>query len=171
MIHFNPFLPDSTSNHHEEFVLIEKFINICIAILPVGNWNVLQLYYKMSHKRSSPFLFDRSSHSQVYFNIVALKNSLIFSKKHLYRSLFLLKLQAFRPIHKSLTQASFCEYCKNFKSSFFYRTPFVAASGLIIYQYLFTCFTHFACLYVLVNFSHLDKMIRFLLRVYLFMIR
>ena len=30
-----------------------------------------------------------------------------------------------------------CEYCANFKNSFFYRTPLVAASALITYQHEF----------------------------------
>ena len=53
----------------------------------------------------------RSSRSQIFFKIVALK-------KHLCWSLFLIKLEVFS-----------CEYGEMFKNSFFYRTPLVAASG------------------------------------------
>ena len=44
-------------------------------------------------KRSSETL--RSSHSQMFFKIVILKNFSIFAKKHLCSCLFLIKLQAY----------------------------------------------------------------------------
>ena len=72
----------------------------------------------------------RSSHSQMFFKIGALKNLAIFTGKHLCWSLFLIKYLAWRPstqTWKTPTQVFSCEYCEIFESTFFYRTPLVAA--------------------------------------------
>ena len=55
---------------------------------------------------------------------VFLKTFSNFTGKHLYWSLFLIKVQALR-----LTQMLSCEICEIFKNTIFYRTPPVAASG------------------------------------------
>ena len=55
---------------------------------------------------------------------VFLKTFSNFTGKHLYWSLFLIKVQALR-----LTQTLSCEICEIFKNTIFYRTPPVAASG------------------------------------------
>ena len=62
-----------------------------------------------------------SSRSQLFFKIGVLKNFAIFTGKHMCWSIFL--------IIETPTQVFSRQYCKNFKSSFFYRTHLVAASG------------------------------------------
>ena len=46
----------------------------------------------------------RSSRSQMFFKIDVLKNFVIFTGKHLCRSLFLIKLQTWRPVIKKRLQ-------------------------------------------------------------------
>ena len=69
----------------------------------------------------------RSSHSQMFFKIGVLKNFVIFTGKHLYWSLFLIKLQ------ETPTQVFFCEYCKILMNTFLCRTPRVVAFGCNIF--------------------------------------
>ena len=60
----------------------------------------------------------------MFFEIGVLKKFAIFKGKHLCWSLFLIK-QAYNVIKKKTPpQMLSCEYSKNFKSSFFYRTAF-----------------------------------------------
>ena len=56
---------------------------------------------------------QRSSLWQMFFKIGVLKYFVIFTRKHLCWSLFLIKLQAWRP-----TQVFSCEYCEICKNSF-----------------------------------------------------
>ena len=61
---------------------------------------------------------------------VLLKNFMIFTGKHLRPSLFLIRLEVWRPAtfyKENPTQVFSCEYSKLFKSNFFKRTPSVAA--------------------------------------------
>ena len=55
-----------------------------------------------------------------------------------------------------LSQAFFCEYCRVFKHSFFYRTPLVATFGIEIYclleQLVFDCYP---CFHSCTFFCHL----------------
>ena len=63
---------------------------------------------------------SESSHSQMFFKIVSLKNLAIVTGKHLCWGLFLIKLQAFRPetlFKKDSNTGVSCQYCKIFKSS------------------------------------------------------
>ena len=76
----------------------------------------------------------RSSLLQVFFKIGVLKNFTTFKEKHLCWSLFLIKLQAWRPTlyqKEILTQVFSYKYCKIVKNSFLYRTPLMAASGFL----------------------------------------
>ena len=55
----------------------------------------------------------------------------MFTRKHLYWSLFLIKLQAFRPatlLKWTPTQTFSCEYCEKFKSTYFEKHLCTAAS-------------------------------------------
>ena len=55
------------------------------------------------------------------------------SGKHLFWSFFLIKLQAWRAatlLKGDSDTSNFCEHCENFKNSFFYRTPPLAASEI-----------------------------------------
>ena len=71
----------------------------------------------------------KSSRSQVFFKIGVLKNFANFTGKHLCWSLLLIELQAWRS-KETPTQVFSCKICDIFKSTFFYRTPSVAASIL-----------------------------------------
>ena len=53
-----------------------------------------------------------------------LRNFAKFTGKHLFQSLFWIKLQA-----SGLTQAFSCEFCKICRNTFFYKIPTVATSG------------------------------------------
>ena len=87
----------------------------------------------------------RSSRLERFFKIGFLKNFAILTGKHLCWSLFLIKLQAFRPSGLQLywkntsTQIFSCENCETFKNSFFYRTPHVADPWFNIWAYLGPC--------------------------------
>ena len=61
-----------------------------------------------------PANINRSSHRRCSIKKVLLKIFAIFTKKHLCWSLFLIKLQAWRPatLFKTPTQVVFCEYCE-----------------------------------------------------------
>ena len=77
-------------------------------------------------------LIFRSSHSQVFFRRVVLKNFASFKEKHLCWSLFLIQLQTLRPATLSKRDFNTGVFLWNWRSffmnSFFYRTPPVAAS-------------------------------------------
>ena len=65
---------------------------------------------------------DRSSCSQMLFKIVVLKNFAIFKGKHIWWSLFLIKLQIFRPetlLKRDFDRGVFLWILRNFKKSFF----------------------------------------------------
>ena len=72
---------------------------------------------------------------ETFYKNAVLKNFAIFTGKHLCWSFFFNKvagLQGNNFIKKETpTQAFSCEYCKNFKKSFFYGTRLVAASTQI----------------------------------------
>ena len=65
---------------------------------------------------------NRSSLQEVFCKKGALKNFAKLTGKHLCQSLFFKK--------ETLTQVFSCESCENFKGTFFYRTPPVAASEI-----------------------------------------
>ena len=76
----------------------------------------------------------RSSCLQVVFKIDVLKNFTIFTEKQLCQSLFLIKLQAWRPTNLSKRDSYtgvFLWILQNFKNSIFNRTPLMAATGFI----------------------------------------
>ena len=71
----------------------------------------------------------RSSRSQMFFKIGALKNFANFTEKHLCWSLFLIKLQAWRTLIKETPTQMFSLWnLRNFYQHLFYRSPSVAAS-------------------------------------------
>ena len=73
----------------------------------------------------------RSSRSQMLLKIGVLKKFTTFTGKHLCWILFLIKLLALMPatLFKRVSQTGFFLYvhCENFKHTFFYTTPLVAA--------------------------------------------
>ena len=56
-----------------------------------------KLYHRGLTRSSIQLWFTRSNHSQIFFKIDVLKNFTIFTWKHLYWSLFFIKLQVLRP--------------------------------------------------------------------------
>ena len=67
----------------------------------------------------------------MFLKIGVLKNFVIFTGKHLWWSLFLIKLQAWRPLLKETpTQVFSCENSEIFQNSFLYRASLVAASDV-----------------------------------------
>ena len=76
---------------------------------------------------------SRSSRWQIFIKVGVLKNVAIFTGKHLCWNLFLIKMQAWRSLlvkKKTPTQVFPFEYCKIFKTTFFYRIPTMAAFGI-----------------------------------------
>ena len=74
---------------------------------------------------------NRSSISQMFFKIGALKNFANFIGKHQCKSIFLINLQSLNTcnvVKETPTQVFSCEICEVFKNTCFYRTPPVAAS-------------------------------------------
>ena len=58
----------------------------------------------------------------MFFKIGVHKVFVIFTGKHLYWRLFLIKLQAFKSVtllKRDFNTAASCQYCKIFKNSFF----------------------------------------------------
>ena len=71
----------------------------------------------------------RSSRSQIFFKIGVLKDFGDFTGKNLCWSLFLIKLQAWRPstlLRRDCNTGIFLWISKIFRNTFFYRTPPVA---------------------------------------------
>ena len=67
----------------------------------------------------------------MFFRIGILKNFAMFTGKHFRWSLFLIKLQAFRPstlLKRDSNIGISCEICDTFKKTFFYRIHPVAGS-------------------------------------------
>ena len=80
---------------------------------------------------------NRGSHSQMFFKIGILRTFAIFTEKRLRWSLFLIKLQTWRPktlLKRDSNTGVFCEYCEIFKSSFVYGTPLVVVSKCTKYE-------------------------------------
>ena len=71
---------------------------------------------------SEPLKVSKSSRSHIIFEISSIKNFAIFTGKHLFWGLFLIKLQAFRPgtfLKRDFNTGVSCGYCELFKNSFF----------------------------------------------------
>ena len=80
----------------------------------------------------------RSSHMQMFFKTGVIRNFAVFTEKHLVlKCLFnkvadLMACNFFWSLSESSTQVFYCEYCKIFTKSIFYRTPLVAAFVILI---------------------------------------
>ena len=72
---------------------------------------------------------QRSSWPEFFCKKCALRNFAEFKGKHLCHSLFFNKVSGNFIKKKTLAQVFSCEFCEISKSTFFYRTPPVAASG------------------------------------------
>ena len=73
----------------------------------------------------------RSSYPEVFCKKGVLENVAKFTGKHLCQILF------FNKVAETLAQVFSCELCEIFKNTFFHRTPPVAASSLIYFQFTF----------------------------------
>ena len=71
--------------------------------------------------------FNRINRSQMFFKIGVLKNFEIFAGKHPC-------LSETRFNKVAALKVFSCEYCKNFKNTFFNSTPLVAASNSKLFQ-------------------------------------
>ena len=97
----------------------------------LGESNVSAFLLLVLIKGMRKWCKSRSSHRRCSANKVVLKNFAVFTRKHLYWNLFLIKLQAFRPATLSKwipTQTFFCEYCEIFKRTYFEKHLWTAAS-------------------------------------------
>ena len=72
----------------------------------------------------------------------------IFTRKHLCWSLFLIKLQGWRPLHfiekETPTQVFFCEYCEIIENSFFIEHLL----PIILFRNFYVMMEFFGCLWV-----------------------
>ena len=97
----------------------------------LGESNVLPFLFLVLIKGMRRWCEFRSSHRRCSAKKVVLKNFAVFTRKHLYWSLFLIKLQAFRPttlLTWTPTQTFSCECCEIFKSTYFEKHLWTAAS-------------------------------------------
>ena len=89
---------------------------------------------------------NRSSRPEVFWKKGVLRYFAKFTGKHLYQSLFINKVAGLTCnfIKKeSLAQVFSCEFCKISKNTFFYRTPQVAASIIIVFKKMRDSLTNF----------------------------
>ena len=97
----------------------------------LGESNVFPFLFLVLIKRIRRWCDSRRSHRRCSTKKVVLKNFAVFTRKHLYWSLFLIKLRAFRPatlLKWTPTQTFSCEYCKILKSNYFEKQLWTAAS-------------------------------------------
>ena len=76
----------------------------------------------MGRCNREPLEKSKSSRSQIIFEISSIKNFAIFTEKHLFWGLFLIKLQVFRPatfLKRDSNTSVSCGYGELFKNSFF----------------------------------------------------
>ena len=89
-------------------------------------WSLLpsyNLYLKpLGPCNSEPLKKSKSSRSHIFFEKSSITNFAIFTRKHQCWSVFLIKLQAFRPaafLKRSSNTGVSCGYCELFKNSSF----------------------------------------------------
>ena len=108
-------------------ILSKFFYAFSLLIFPDSLSHSLEWADKLEHRMNC---------SQIFFKIGVLKKFAIFTVEHLCLCLFLIKLLALRAatLLKRVfkTRVFYCEYCEIFKNSFFYRTPLMAASRVIL---------------------------------------
>ena len=84
-------------------------------------------------------LVFKSSRLQIIFKIVVLKYFAIFTRRYLYWSYVLIKLQPWRPItlwKRGSNTDVFLEYCEILKKNYFEENLLTAASVLLIIKLL-----------------------------------
>ena len=102
----------------------------CVVLSLLHNYHSLKADF-IFLRRFKYFSWCRSNRSQILFKTGALNHFPTYTGRTLCWSLFLIRLQAWRPatlLKKTSTQVLSCEYCEILKSSFLYRTPTVSAS-------------------------------------------
>ena len=84
------------------------------------------------------------------------ENLTIFTEKHLYRSLFFIKLQAWRPVALLKRDPNTGEICESFKNIFFDRTPLVLPNKFrrsVVHCVVKLCSGHLAQVYLTYSLS------------------
>ena len=115
------------------------FISLSLLIDKSGSWRSW-INYSWRWK-------FRSSRSEVFCKKDVLRNFAKFTGKYLYQSLFFNKVAALASNFvkkESLAQVISCEFCEICKNTFFYRTPQVAASKIIVFKKIRYSLTIFA---------------------------
>ena len=114
--------PMNTGPNHEVMKEIMRFC-LCHSIV-INFWSFMYLKLKK-------YLNSRSSQQKCSMEKV-LKNLAIFTGKHLRWNLFLTELQARKPatvLKETPRKVFFCEYCENFKSTYFEENLQATASS------------------------------------------
>ena len=93
--------------------------------------NNLALLVTFSQKHIQTAGLRRSSRLQMFYNKGVLKNFSSFTEKHLYWSLFWIKLSPATLLKRDSKTGVFLWILQHFKNSLFYRTLSVAASVYI----------------------------------------
>ena len=89
---------------------------------------------------------NRSSRPELFCKKGILRNFAKFRGKHFYQRLFVNKVGGLACNfikRESLAQVFSCEFCESSKSTFFYRTPQVAASKIIVFKKIRDSLTNF----------------------------
>ena len=123
-------IPHSTQSQTQTQLFCRRSMNSCF---PVTTFCVNFTKTAISHVR-----LCRSSRSQMFFKIAALKSFTNSKGKHLGRSLFSTTLQAFPPTtsgdqlyqKETTTKVLFCEICKIFKNHIFFHNTYGDCSWL-----------------------------------------
>ena len=112
------------------------------------DWQVTEKRFGVEDAMSAPRCFNSIenlyiciSHSQMFFKIGVLKNFANCTEKHLRRSLFSIKLQAWSLqfyLKETPAKVFSCEICNLFKIALCYKTRPVASSALAqLYNWCF----------------------------------
>ena len=101
-----------------------------------------------------PMKQSKSSRLKMFFEIGSLKNFAIFTGKHLYLSLFLIKLKACKFFKKRLQHRCFLWVLQNFQEQLFYRTPKYSKGSWGVYSLISRL--HMLSIYI-VQIIHLTK--------------
>ena len=110
-------------------MLKKIFKNVSTLYVSLCHWQALSEFFKIiTQKQHVKF---RSSRPKVFSKKGVLRNFTKFTGKHLCQGLFFNKVAGLRPSKllkkETLIQVFSCEFCEISKSTFFHRTPMVAA--------------------------------------------
>ena len=139
-IFYRMILTCSIENSIKPFILVQGWLDIPMKVTVILNTHFANLCIKSPESKFSNRGFQghrngtlRSSRLQMLFKLCVLKVFAIFTRKHLFRNLFL---------KKGCNQVFSCEYCETFKNRFFYRTLLEAASDNEAVEDVSQCITN-----------------------------